>query len=228
MHNRQGLSIKMIWEALKDWRLWPIYCLGLIHQRMCTKKNTVFLCLIQLDCSVPVGPPQTYLTLSLRALGFNTTQTSLLTIPSIVLGMITLLGASYFSEIVNCRVAATIILQLWALPLLIALYTFDRHTSQWAYFAVVSLIAAFPYIHPIQVAWTSRNSNSVRTRTVSASVYNMFVQTGAIVYVGSFRRLQLQCTDNDNFKANIYRADDKPLCKLFLFPLNTHFLTFFP
>lgn len=31
MHNREGLSIKMIWEALQDWRLWPIYALGLVH-----------------------------------------------------------------------------------------------------------------------------------------------------------------------------------------------------
>jgi len=31
MHNREGLSIRMIWEALKDWRLWPIYTLGLTH-----------------------------------------------------------------------------------------------------------------------------------------------------------------------------------------------------
>lgn len=31
MHNREGLTVKMIWTALKDWRLWPIYSLGLVH-----------------------------------------------------------------------------------------------------------------------------------------------------------------------------------------------------
>lgn len=31
MHNRQGLSVRMIWESLKDWHLWPIYVLGLTH-----------------------------------------------------------------------------------------------------------------------------------------------------------------------------------------------------
>ncbi|KXN90092.1 putative T-complex protein 1 subunit eta [Leucoagaricus sp. SymC.cos] len=176
MHNREGLTVCMIWDALKDWKLWPLYSLGLVHM-------------------IPVGPPQQYLTLSLRNLGFDTTETNLLSIPSTLIGMIMLLFTAYLSEQVNSRVAATIILQLWALPLLVALYTFSSHTSQWAYFAVVTLITGFPYIHPIQVAWASRNSFSVRTRTVSASVYNMFVQTGAIVY------------------ANIYRKDDKPLYK---------------
>ncbi|KZT30929.1 MFS general substrate transporter [Neolentinus lepideus HHB14362 ss-1] len=176
MHNRQGLSPKMIWAALKDWKMWPLYILGLVHM-------------------IPTGPPQNYLTLSLRNLGFNTTESNLLSIPSTVIGMIMLLFTAYLSEIIDSRVASTIILQLWALPLLIALYTFNKQTSQWVYYTVVTLITGFPYIHPIQVAWTSRNSYSVRMRTVSASVYNMFVQAGAIVY------------------ANIYRADDKPLYK---------------
>ncbi|KAF8167534.1 major facilitator superfamily domain-containing protein [Crassisporium funariophilum] len=176
MHNREGLNVKMIWGALKDWRLWPLYALGLTHL-------------------VPVIPPQTYLTLSLRNLGFTTTQTNLLSIPSTVLGMFLLLTMAFISEAVNSRVAATVVLQLWALPLLIALYQFDETTSQWVYFAVVTLIAGYPYVHPIQVAWASRNSYSVRTRTISASVYNMFVQAGNVV------------------ASNIYRKDDKPLYK---------------
>jgi len=94
-----------------------------------------------------------------------------------------LLAMAFISEVINTRVGAAVVLQLWALPLLIALYTFDQHTSQWVYFAVVTLIAGYPYVHPIQVAWASRNSYSVRTRTVSASVYNMFVQTGGIISV---------------------------------------------
>ncbi|QRW20320.1 major facilitator superfamily transporter [Rhizoctonia solani] len=173
MHNREGLSPKMIWNSLCDWHMWPLYVLGLVHM-------------------MPVGPPQTYLTLSLRKLGFNTTEANLLSIPSVVIGIITMLFTSFLSEAIDSRVLATVVLQIWALPLLVALYTFDRQTSQWAYFSVVTLVTGFPYIHPIQVAWASRNSYSVRTRTVSASVYNMFVQAGAVVY------------------ANIYRADDQP------------------
>ena len=94
-----------------------------------------------------------------------------------------LLFAGYFSELVDSRVAATIILPIWSLPLLIALYTFNAQTSQWVYFAVVTLITGAPYVHPVQVAWASSNSSSVRTRTVSASIYNMFVQAAAMIAV---------------------------------------------
>ncbi|KAG9075884.1 hypothetical protein FRC06_009841, partial [Ceratobasidium sp. 370] len=120
MHNRQGLSPKMIWQSLCDWHMWPLYILGLVHM-------------------IPVGPPQTYLTLSLRNLGFNTTEANLLSIPSVVIGIITILLTSFLSEAINSRVLATVVLQFWALPLLIALYTFDKATSQWVYFAVVTL-----------------------------------------------------------------------------------------
>lgn len=132
---------------------------------------------------VPVTPPATYLTLSLRNLGFNTTQSNLLSIPSNVLGMLGLLVVCYLSEIINSRVLTTVVLQIWVLPLLIALYTFNEQTSQWVYFAVVSLIVGYPYVHPIQVAWASTNSYSVGTRTVSASIYNMFVQADAVISV---------------------------------------------
>jgi predicted MFS family arabinose efflux permease len=130
-----------------------------------------------------LDPPHTYLTLSLRSLGFNTIQSNLLSVPAYVIGAIGLLATSYLSEIINSRVLSTVILQFWALPLLIVLYTFTEQTSQWTYFAVVSLIVGFPYIQPIQVAWTSRNSKSVRTRTVSACMYNVSFQAGYIIAV---------------------------------------------
>ena len=134
---------------------------------------------------VPVGPPQTYLTLTLRNLGFTTTQPNLLTLPSTTCGLLTLLITSYLAEFIHSRVGACLILQIWTLPLLIVLRNFGSSTNQWDYFAVVTLITGFPYVHPIQVGWASRNSGSVRTRTISASVYNMFVQAGVIVYVST-------------------------------------------
>ena len=35
MHNREGLSLKNIWKVIRDWRLWPIYLLGLVHLSTC-------------------------------------------------------------------------------------------------------------------------------------------------------------------------------------------------
>ena len=29
MHNREGLSIRMLWKALSDWHLWPLYAVAL-------------------------------------------------------------------------------------------------------------------------------------------------------------------------------------------------------
>jgi len=78
--------------------------------------------------------------------------------------MMSLLSVAFISEFINSRIAVALVLQIWAMILLIALYTFDTHTSQWVYFAVVSLIAGSPTVHPIQTAWASRNSCSVRTR----------------------------------------------------------------
>ncbi|KAI0800678.1 MFS general substrate transporter [Fomes fomentarius] len=176
MHNREGLSLKKIWTILKDWRMWPIYLIGLTFQ-------------------LPTGPPTNYLTLSLRRLGYTTTETNLLTIPSTVLGALMLLVFCYLTEIIDSRITLLIVYQFWALPLVIALYTFTEDTSPWIYFAVVTLIAGAPYVHPIQVAWASTNSYGVGTRTVSASLYNMFVQASGII------------------SANIYRNDDKPLYK---------------
>ena len=133
--------------------------------------------------TVPVLPPHNYLTLSLRRLGFNTIQSNLLSVPAYVIGAIGLLSTCYLSEMINSRVLSTVILQLWTLPLLIVLYTFNKHTSQWVYFAVVSLIVGYPYVHPIQVAWASRNSNSVIMRTISACMYNMFFQASYVISV---------------------------------------------
>lgn len=64
--------------------------------------------------------------------------------------MIMLLLTAFLSERINSRVIATVVLQLWALPLLIALYTFTSATSDWVYYAVVTLITGFPYVHPIR------------------------------------------------------------------------------
>ena len=34
MHNREGLTIRMVWNAVCDWRMWPLYVLGMTHMSM--------------------------------------------------------------------------------------------------------------------------------------------------------------------------------------------------
>lgn len=61
MHNRQGLSFRMLWECIKDYHMWPIYLIGL-------------------SWTIPSTPSTAYLTLQLRSLGFGTFETNLLTV----------------------------------------------------------------------------------------------------------------------------------------------------
>ncbi|KAK4448891.1 major facilitator superfamily domain-containing protein [Podospora aff. communis PSN243] len=173
MHNRQAVDFKLLWASLKDYDLWPLYIIG-----MC------FL--------IPAGPPDAYLTLTLRNLGFGTFDSNLLSIPTQVIGAITMLTLTYYSEIWNTRTYLAIFGQLWLLPNVIALLSLPDNVAAWAKFAVLTVLLSYPSAHAMHVGWCSRNSNTVRTRTVSAALYNMFVQVGGIIH------------------ANIYRADDRP------------------
>ncbi|PVH85136.1 MFS general substrate transporter [Cadophora sp. DSE1049] len=177
MHNRQAITPKRLWSALKDYDLWPIYALGLV-------------------CFIPETPPGTYLTLNLRQLGFSTFNTNLLTIPSSVFHIFTLLGITWLSERLNERSLVASFQPLWTLPCLIALYTWPGLMKDvWGTYALTMTLLSYPYCHAINVGWASKNSNNVGSRSVSTALYNMSVQLGGII------------------AANIYREDDKPLYK---------------
>lgn len=70
MHNRQAVDLKLLWKSICDYDLWPVYILGLTF-------------------GMPASPPDTYLTLTLRSLGFSTFDSNLLSIPTQVIGAIT-------------------------------------------------------------------------------------------------------------------------------------------
>lgn len=141
-----------------------------------------------------------------------------------------MLLATYYSEILNTRAYMGVISQLWILPNVIALLTVPDSINAWSKFAILTVLLSFPsgesismhfastqtkdIVHAMHVGWCSRNSNTVRTRTVSAALYklviclsvrtcleewannsSMFVQVGGIVV------------------ANIYQEKDRPLCK---------------
>ncbi|KAJ6127861.1 Major facilitator superfamily domain general substrate transporter [Penicillium samsonianum] len=168
MHNRQGLTLKLLWDALMDYDLWPMY-------------------LISLTLLVPTNPESAYLTLFLKSLGFDTFEVNLLTIPATVLFLIQLIFWSWVSEKINNRMAIVLFYSFWVFPLLMALELMPATSSPWSWYAVTVLVIGFPYVHSINVSLISRNAGSVRTRTVGSAVYNMICQAGSIISSNIYR-----------------------------------------
>ncbi|KAJ5780683.1 hypothetical protein N7457_005843 [Penicillium paradoxum] len=173
MHNRQAVTPKLLWQALKDYDMWVIYLLGLTWL-------------------IPNTPATAYISLELRSLGFSTFHTNLLTIPAYVIFILNLMFWTWISERFNQRFLIGVVAEIWALAMLIALTVLPDGASQWVRWALLVLLLGMPYAHAIIVAITSRNSGSVRTRTVATALYNMAVQASNII--GN----------------NIYRTEDKP------------------
>lgn len=175
MHNRQGLSPKMILKAAWDYDLWPVYIIGFLAY-------------------IPQGTIQPYMTLSMNALGFSRLVVNLLTIPQAVLHIILLIAITWFSEFINERSLTSLALPLVTVPFMAAIRWWPGSMENpWVTWFFVSMVLAAPYIHAICVAWVSRNSNSIKSRSVCSALYNMTVQIGNI---GAY---------------NIYREDDKPM-----------------
>lgn len=128
----------------------------------------------------------------LRRLGFSVFNANLLVIPSQVLFACNLILVTWVSRRFKERAIVSSTSNIWILPCLIGLVTLPADAT-WSRYAILTVLLSYPYCHAILVAWNANNSNAVRTRAVSAALYNMFVQSGNII--GS----------------NIYREDDSPL-----------------
>ena len=126
--------------------------------------------MLRLSWLLPTVPMLQYLTLNLRAVGFGTFETNLLTIPAYVGFMISLTVFCWLSEKLNKRFLIGSISQLWDLPLLIALVVLPPTRSPWVTWILSVLIYSQPFVHPVIVAITSRNAGSVRTRTVASAL----------------------------------------------------------
>lgn len=196
MHNRQGLSLKLLYNAFSDYDLWPIYLMGF-------------------TLLMPIRPIMAYFTLNLRNLGFSTLQTNLLTVPAFTIFVFQLIFWSRVSERINNRFLIVAFYSVWLLPLFVALAVLPSGVSPWGRYAVTVLIVGYPYVHSILVGLTSRNAGSVRTRTVGSAFYNMCVQTSSIIGSNvsfflplSFEGVSRKKTDE---VLQIYRQDDAPL-----------------
>ncbi|CAD1812810.1 Major Facilitator Superfamily protein [Candida parapsilosis] len=177
MNNRQAIGPKNLLKCFIDYDLWPIYAIGLVAY-------------------IGMGTFQSYFTLMNRQLGFSVFDTNLMTIPHSVLHIVFLLLISWFSERVGERSLVCLIAPFYATPLIAVIRWWPGAGKQiWPTWVLNTLYLGQPYIHAICVAWVSRNSNSVRNRSICSALYNMFVQLGNII--GN----------------NIYREDDKPMYK---------------
>lgn len=125
MFNRQGLSVKQIWECAKDCDMWPLYALGLLF-------------------GLPKYPVNQYLTLSFRGLGFNVIESNLLSIPWIVGSCIMMLVITAVSELVNNRSFVAMAEDFWLLPCFAALIGLSDPIGPWSYFAIATVLLSFP------------------------------------------------------------------------------------
>ncbi|QEU59480.1 hypothetical protein KDRO_B07520 [Kluyveromyces lactis] len=175
MHNRQPVGPKELVKALFDYDLLPIYVVRFLGD-------------------IGSAPVATYLTLTLRKLGFSVYKTNALSIPYNVITVITMLTAGWVTERINQRALVLMTIPIWILAGLFPLrFWSGSQVDIWGTYALLTVVLGHAPFWPITISWCSANSNSVRSRAVSAAVVNIFSQAAGIA------------------SANIYRADDKPL-----------------
>jgi hypothetical protein len=87
--------------------------------------------------------------------GFNTFHTNLLTIPSAILFILNNLGLSFSSKRFKDRLGIASIGSWWQFIFLIVLVVIPDGTNKWAKWAILSLLLAYPYAHPILVSMQS-------------------------------------------------------------------------
>ena len=94
---------------------------------------------------------------------------------------------TWLSEKIGQRAYLGLFNQLWLLPCPVALAVLPTTIPKWSSYALILVLLSYPSPHPMQVAWCSRNSNSVRTRAISAALYNMAVQLATIIGTTVYR-----------------------------------------
>lgn len=148
-----------------------------------------------------------------------------------------LLILSKISEWVNERSLVSSISNIWIMPWLIALVVLPADTSPWIRYALLTGLLSYPYCHAILVAWfvfpvarlaaLVANAWRVGTREIRILYARGLLARLCITcwlprfYFGSRVTLVLTKVPNIRFvqagniiSTNIYRDDDKPLCKL--------------
>lgn len=153
---------KDVKNAWSDKSLWGLYFVGLVAY-------------------LPATPVQAYLTLTLKRIGFTTFASNMLTAPSAVLQIVTMLALAYSSEYFNERAFHCFFGEFWLLPLFTALLTMSDGGNDWGRFTIITLVSGYPYFHPLVSSWISENSFDVKKRALAAATYNVIVQIGSLI-----------------------------------------------
>lgn len=99
--------------------------------------------------------------------------TNLLTVPSSVVHIFTLLAITWLSERFRERTIFAMAQNLWSFPCLIALRVWPGLVKDvWGTYALVTVLLSYPSSQAIMVGWLSKNSNNVGTRSVSVAFSN--------------------------------------------------------
>lgn len=170
---KEPATFSDIRKAWGDSSMWGLYFIGLVAY-------------------IPATPVQSYLSLTLKRIGFSTFDSNMLSIPSAALQIILMLALAYSSEYWNERTFHCMFGEFWVLPLLASLLALPAGGYNWPRFAITTMISGYPYFHPLVSAWISENTFDVKKRAITAATYNVIVQIGSLI--GS----------------QIYRAYDSP------------------
>lgn len=170
MHNREALSLKMIWQSITDYDLWPVYACRIISD-------------------VVGAPVSKYQAILYRSQGFSTLKTNLLMIPPQILSIITLLSTLHLQSWTRQFSFIYMLTPLWWVPILAAMRWWPGFLHNvWGSYALIFIGLGYPADPAISVAWVSANSASVRTRTVSGALVNISGQLGNIIGANVFRK----------------------------------------
>ncbi|CZS97744.1 related to nicotinamide mononucleotide permease [Rhynchosporium agropyri] len=159
-------DIKSAWS---DSSMWGLYFIGLVAY-------------------IAASPVQGYLTLTIKRLGFTTLAANMLTVPSAVLQIFTMLILAFSSDYFQERTLHCIFGEFWILPLLTAALSLPDGGNEWGRYSLITLISGYPYFHPIVSSWISENTFDVKKRAITAATYNVIVQVGSLISSQIYRK----------------------------------------
>lgn len=169
LNNRAGVKPKMLWNALTDYDMWPLYIDRFVVNMIGT----------------PIGQ---YFPILLRNMEYTPIQINLLMIPECVASIFTLLGTSYLAAKTKLTGPVWFIVPLWYFCVIIPIRWWPGFMeNHWGTYALLFVFGCAPP-SPLPISWNSANSFSVSRRAVSVAIQNMFSQASGVVGSNIFQK----------------------------------------